>query len=292
MSYEYGVNKAVLNEVILYMDMSRYQQAIIKLEQLLSEEPNDGSLLFLMANCYYHLNSYSEANEYCRESMANGFSTQQCNYLLARIYMDTEEFVKSEEHFLEALRINPSEASALAAYGMLMLRCGHEKKASALMDEAMRIDPENEAVLHYKFLYYLLHENKNAQLNVLQKYLNNSSSEVRKLIKIGVYNLHNKNVKEARENFRQAFLLEPTNHDLLMILEKLDKECHWVFFPNRLVKWPALVWVVFFIFIIVGRHFIDSNILVVIVLLYILFAIYTWVSPLIYKVIIRVNRKI
>jgi tetratricopeptide (TPR) repeat protein len=292
MSYEDSYNKG-LNEIIIYMQMNRYHQAINKLQQMLSDKPNDETLLHFLAECYYQIKSFTEAEEYCRESMANGISPQLGNDLLGRIYMDMGQFLKSEEYFLEALRIDATEASTFAAYSILMLRCGLKNKAEALMNEAIRIDPEDAAVLHYEYLFHLLEDDRAGLLNSIEKLLSNSDNEVGNQIRIGLYNYRNKNYVEARENFRQAFLLNPTSKELLLALEILDKETHWAFLPNRLAEkfgGAAVVWTVFFI-LIVGSSFINSRIMGILVSLYLIFVISTWLSPILYRVISRAQSK-
>lgn len=289
MFYDYDKDKS-LNEILVYIEVGRYKEALERLRELLSQSPNDGKLLYLASCCYYYLGVYEEAIEYCHESLENQFSAEACHYLLGRIYMLVEQFVKSEEHFLESLGVNPVNPTALASYGILMLKTGHEKKATKLMDEAMRLDPENEVVLNSKFIYYIFKGNENAQINVLETYLNSASSEVRKLLNLGLYHMHYKRYSDARENFRQAFLLNPTDNNILSILEELDKASHWVFIPNRLIDklgGPAVVWVTFFSMMILTRYLLSPIYFALISSVYFIFAISTWISPLLYKAIIK-----
>ncbi|MDF2531652.1 MAG: Tetratricopeptide repeat [Clostridia bacterium] len=271
-----------LNEALHYFDIQRYEQALDALYIVLSEAPNDGFALYLAAYCHYYLDNYKEAADYCVESMQQGFGMLECNYLLGRIYMDNDELVKAEQSYIEVLRNNPQHGPALAAYGMLMLKTGHEKKAKELMEEAMRVDPEDTVVLHYKFMYYLFKNKKSEQIIVLQRFINSTGNEVAKLINMGIYNMHNKNYKAARENYRQAFLLNPTDKNLLEILKELDRECNILYLPQRFINkvGPAVLWISFIALYFVLGLLKLYNIRMVVVMAYLILVLYSWVLVL------------
>lgn len=279
--------QAKLNEALHYFDIQRYEQCLNALHFVLSESPNEGFALYLAANCYYNLDNYKEAEEYCIDSMRQNYDMVECSYLLGRIYMDNEEFVKAEQSYIEVLRNNPQHGPALAAYGMLMLKTGHEKKAKGLMDEAMRVDPEDSVVLHYMFMYYLFKNKKGEQIIVLQKFINSTGSEVSKLISTGIYNMHNKKYKAARECFRQAFLLNPTDKVILEILTDLDRECSILYLPQRFINrvGPAVLWISFIALYFILGFLKLYSLRSVVAIAYILLVLYSWMLLLGYAVV-------
>lgn len=277
-------------EIFVYMEMGRYEESIKKINELFSEYANDERLFFLLAYCHYNMGIYDKAVEYCEESMKLGFSLEECNYLLGNIYMNINQFPQAERNFIEALRINPQNVKVLASYSMLMLKTGYNDKAYTLIQEAMKIDPDNDSVLNCNLMYYMCQEDEDNQTIFLQRYIENASSEMKVLIKIGIYNLYNNERAEAHENFRQAFLMDPTNKGVLSILENLDRKSHIVFLPNRIIDkigGPKIVYIAFMAIILLGKKFINSVLLIIIVSIYILFAIYTWISPLIYRAVLK-----
>lgn len=284
----------ILNEATIYMDMHRYEQALSKLKQLLSYGPNNGRALYLMSLCYFNLNQNEKSLEFCNESLNNGFSASDCQYLLGRIYTNLLNYAKAEDHFLECLNINPKQASALSYYGILMLRTRRYKKALKLMNEAMEIDPTNEIVLHNMFVYYMNTGYKKRQIDSLESYVNTASNEISKLINIGLYNVHIKDYPTARENFRQAFLLDPTNQYTLDLLEEIDLLSHWLFIPYRLMYkagGPLVFIVGFILFEIIGRAFLDPHLLIKISKLFILFSAYIGFTPYIFNAFNKSRRK-
>lgn len=289
MSQDYLINKEFI-EAQHYINIGRYEQAEDMLLSLLSESPNDALLLYYMAWCQFGKEEYNEAFEYCQQALQNGYAAEKCNYLFGKLYAEIKQYKKAEEHYLEALRENPLNADALASYAMLMLKTGHNNKASRLIDEALKIEPENELALRNKYYMKLAHNKREEYYALLERILIQSDSEVKKYISVGLAELAEKKYKSSRENFRQAFLLEPTNLDLLEVLRDLDRQVHLIFMPMRLVGklgGPAVIWIGAMILIMgsygLGLYQLGS----IFAIIYVSFCVYSWVAPLLYKLFVK-----
>lgn len=294
MSYDYEFEK-ILNEARYYYEIGRYEQTINKLDQLMALKPNDNYTLYLKASCLFHLNKYNEAEEYCKDALNYGFSICECNYLLGLIFMDSDKYIKAEECFLESLRENPHRADVIATYGYLMLNTGNDKKSAKLMEEALRIDSQNETVLHYRFYYYLAKNKREDQIEILEEYLQVANSEVTKFIKIGMMEFCSGNYKEARENFKQAFLLDPTNEHILSILQSAEEGSNILFLPQRIISrlgGPAVIWIAMIITVMILVKMKLSKAAGIVSMLYVAICIYTWVSRGVYKLITRKKCKV
>lgn len=287
MSYDIATRN-LLNEAQHYYAMERYEKSLDKLDQLLSMHPNDSEILYMTANSLFCLNRYDEATEYCRQALTNGFFAVDCYYLLGQIFMEINQYVEAEAHFLEALRNSSERADIMAVYGYLMIKTGHDKKARRLLEEALSIDPSDEVVLQYHFYYHLAKNDRNDQVEALKKYLQTSDSEVRKLIQIGIMEYSNDNYKVARENFRQAFLLDPTNEEILSSLKELEQAASIFYFPQRMIDkigGPAVVWIGMIIFVLSLRALGFPKAAGIVSVIYIVICVYSWMVPFVYKVI-------
>ncbi|BBK76130.1 MULTISPECIES: tetratricopeptide repeat protein [Clostridium] len=289
MSYDCEFEK-ILNEARHYYKICRYEQAINKLDESMAIKPNDNYTLYKKASCLFYLNKYNEAEEYCREALNYGFSICECNYLLGLIFMHTNQYIKAEECFLESLRENPHRADIIATYGYLMLDTGNYRKSDKLMKEALRIDSQNETVLHYRFYYYLVKNKSEDQVKILQEYLQVADSEVSKFIKIGMVEFYCGNYKGARENFKQAFLLDPTDENILTILQSAEKGANILFLPQRIIDklgGPVMIWIAMIITVLVLQELNLSNVVLLVSIFYIGICVYTWIIPYIYKFITK-----
>lgn len=287
----YGKN---IQEILHYITIKRYNLAKDKIFSGLSEYPNDGMLLYLMSLCSFRLDKYDEALDYCKQALENNYGVVECYELLGRINAALGKYDKAEEYYLEALSINPQSAKIIACYALIMLRTGFKEKGIKLLEEARRINPDDKDVLNASFYYYLITKKKRERLKVLERYLDVSDDEISKLARVGLNDLYLGNYKSAKENFRQAFVLEPTNNNLLLTIQQLEIKTNLFFLPLRLVNkvgGPAVIWIVFILCVIILSCCKIDRVLMPIVLVYILFAVYTWIASAIFKIVFRRRKK-
>lgn len=279
-----------LTEAEHYIDLGRADKAQEILLKVLAEEPGNSLALYLLAVSQYHLEQNDEAMLTCLEGLKHGGLREDFHCLLGRIYFALGCLPEAEESFLESLKINPNNPGVIANYGYLMLRTGHEKKAARLMEEALRIDPEDPVVLHYAFYFYLAKDKRHEEMDALSDYIQYSSDEIGTLVKAGTANAVRGRRREARENFRQAYLLDPTNNDLLDVLKGYDEEFHLLYLPHRIFRklgGPIAVWAEF-IALIAALNYLKLYALAgYIGVAYFVLCIYTWITPAIYKALFK-----
>jgi Flp pilus assembly protein TadD len=269
-----------------YLEIGRYKNAEELMNTLLEKNPTNAKLLNTMAYIQIQLDDLDKAEMFCKESIALGELNEECYYLLGVINMERRNYVEAEESLLESLRHNPENPRVFAKYGYLMLKTGHDEKAEKLLTEALKIAPHDPVVIDISFQFYLVKNNKEQQLLFLSKYLQYSDNEIGKLVKVGVIELRRGNYKAARESFIQAYLLDPTNEELLLVIEEVDKDYHPIFFPQRMISkigGPAVVWVMAVVIIIGLSRFGFSKLSFIFSAFYVLLCIYSWLAPTIYQ---------
>ncbi len=278
----------VATEAWHYYSLGRFRQVIEIINDGLSLNPQEAGLYYIKANCCYQLEQYEEAQDCCEQALRLKHSPCDCYFLMGKIALETGKHVISEELLLKALELEPNRADVISVYGILMLKTGHDKRALLLIEEALKIDPDNATANQVKFMYYLIKNKKEPLTASLRKCLQVGVNEKSKLYQIGVMELNKKKYKAARESFRQAFLLDPMDEELLDILHNLDRETSLLFLPQRIIQklgGPIVIWIaaIASIYILRGLHFYTA--MIAFSLFYAILCIYTWISPLIYKVI-------
>lgn len=274
-----------------YYDMNRYEQAKEHFQQALAEAPTNTTLLYMLSYCEFELDNYEEAYELIVDTLEKGLITEYVYQLLGLILRAQKKWYEAEQAMLQALSINPQEPGVIASYAYLMYETGHLKKAKLLMDEARRIEPENQTVLHYQFYMNLIDDNKKQQRDTLEKYIQVADDELPKLLKIGEEAYFRDDYKTAKEALVQAFLLDPTNDRVKELLDAIDRETHIVFLPNRLVDklgGTLGTWAISIGIIMLLSYFAPAALGYYLVFI-IVFSIYTWTSPLIYKIVCKVR---
>ncbi len=281
-------DQQLLKQALHYLSINRIDSADNLLRQLLANYPEEGLLYYLLAECQFVSENLDDALTSCSDALQKGHPPEDCALLSGKIHLESGNAAESEAAFLEALRLDPENAESFAAYGFLMLKSGFEKKAQKLLQEAMRLDPEDESVLNYCFSFQLAKNNPEEQLSILKKQLLSSSSEINNFLNIGMRAYFMEDYKSAEENFRQAFLLDPTNEDILELLQDTAKLAHPLYLPQRLIMkiggvpvfWLAVVGILLVLYLL---NFEEAA--VIFAICYVAICVYTWVTPLLYKLI-------
>lgn len=97
--------------------------------------------------------------------------------------MDKEYLLTPVVEVQDGDELEPQSAECLADYGYLLLLCGYPEKAKEVMQEALRLEPENSVVLHFNYYFEYALGGKQQEEKAIEKYVATSSDEVNKLIK-------------------------------------------------------------------------------------------------------------
>ncbi len=273
-------------EAIHYFQIDKYDRALDCFFEALSQKPNDGEILFFISNCFYQLEKFQEAIDFCTQALSKDYEKATCNDLLGKIYMETNCFIDAQKCFIEALRINPNSAGTLAAYSCLLLKAGYPKKAKTLLNEALRLEPESYEVLHYCYFYFLVRNKKPALKFTLQKYFEVANSDVDKLIKVGYAKYFAGDYKSVKEAIRQAFLLDPTNKYINEFIKVVEWNGSIALLPQRIIDkvgGPKIIWLIMISSLLVLNFLKAYKIFFVVAISYFVLAIYTWVLAIVLK---------
>ena len=273
-----------------YFFLNRFEQAKALLPQALEEEPENAYLWYMLGYSNYALEKFDDAEQQFLEALRLGLDTEAVFYILGRLYLSTERWQESEEMFLETLRLNPNNTEAHAYYALLMKKTGNKKKAKLLINKALEIDPENAEALRLHFYIEGVNESRKEQMLTLERYLNSGDSEMTKLLQLGIDAVFRNKVKEAKEYFRQAYLLNPEEKELLEILKDYEVASHPLLAPNRMADklgGPVGTWFIgggmVILLLLIGLE----HVALVWVVCYTALALYTWVSEPLVKVIMK-----
>lgn len=278
--------EAKLLEANHLTSINRFERANEILFDLLSENPDSDDIPLLIGINYFSLSKYEEAKKFVENSLASGYEACNSHALLGLIEMRLNKFAQAETHFLESLQINPQNPQTIAHYSSLMFLTNHQEKGRKLLEEARRIDPEDEVVLHYWYLYALLNEEKTLQTDTLHEIINSDEDEYVKLINILQHNLSISNYKEAYNVARDAYLMNPSDDSLLDLLKNLKIQNCPFMMPIRMIDrlgGGMVVWggVVALLFVLIWLNY--DNAILYVAVFYMGLCVYSWVVPPIIK---------
>jgi tetratricopeptide (TPR) repeat protein len=269
-----------------FFEMGRYEEAVPSIEKLFELDPFDADAFYYMACVYFSRSDYPTSRKMCEQALYYGYDAAQCYYFIGIIFEEEKNYKEAEKAYLSALELEPENGDVYASYGFLMLKAGFEEKSLSLLEEAKRLAPESERVNQVILDYYFAKSDQQQQMIYIHNLMDSAGSETQKLVNLALFHaLKNEDMK-AREYFRQAFLLEPTNTNLLEALKEYDGLTHPVFFPQRLIKkagGPAVFYVGFMVIITLLLFLKQYIVVFPLAALYILVCIYTWITPFLHK---------
>lgn len=148
---------------IILINKEQYQSALKKADEALKFSPNNESAMYLKSCILNTLKNNQEAELYIKKALEISPNTSFYHSQLADIYSDTNRRNLAEQEYLEALRLDPNDASSLNSYGMHFLRKNWgSKKGLELVRASLRIKPDNKDVIEnyeafhtYQNLFFL-----------------------------------------------------------------------------------------------------------------------------------------
>ncbi|MCH6268950.1 MULTISPECIES: tetratricopeptide repeat protein [Neobacillus] len=269
-----------------YFHLGRYEAAAPIIENQLRQDPKNATALFQMAVVEMSREDFEEARKLCCEAMQFGYSEIIGYHFIGSTYQHVGMYKDAEEALLAALKIDPLNGEVIASYGYLMLQAGHDKKALALLEQARELEPFSDRVNQLILHFYFAKADSKKQQEYIRNVLETSTDEVQNLTNIAMYHALKGEVKEARECYRQAFLLNPADQNILALLGEYDSLTHPLFAPQRFVDkigGPAVVWITFMVMALLLNWMELYIPLIIIAIIYVLYAIYSWTALLLYK---------
>lgn len=204
-----------------YLTMKKYAKARVLINECLSQQPESPVHTYANGLCLYGEDKIDEAIEAFMLTIKYGGERALVYYYIGRCKEEKKMYKEAELDLLEALKQEPNNPDILVAYGWLMYITDHDKKALALYEKALKIDPSNGQAV-YKMLLYHLHKGKKVnRVEAISRVYNSDNTILSAEIYAGVMELNYHNTRKARGHFKKAYLLDPTNKDIESILDSL-----------------------------------------------------------------------
>ncbi|MCD1257323.1 tetratricopeptide repeat protein [Paenibacillus athensensis] len=217
-----------------YLHIKRYPRALELIDQGLAEQPQHAELHFLAARAYYCLDEWEEAETHLQEAFKLGYPPTEIHYLSGHMYTESGQWSKAERAFLDGLHLSPNNPRLHAAYGALLIQTGHRPQGLALIRQAERLDPEDPEVLRHRLYGEIARNHNQTKLLTLHKYMQNSTDQSNALIQMGLTAHFSGDHRTAKEHFRDAYAMNPTNSRMLDNLRLLEYRANPLLFPLSL----------------------------------------------------------
>lgn len=275
---------AIVQRVDQLLDRRRYDQARSMLGEGLASYPDSEALLYYSAFVDWAEDRLDPAQQTLQRLLQIEPEHYGGRILLGRLLAERKDLAGAEQVWIALIKDYPEDPELYASYGELMLGVLEVDKARRLAQEGLRHDPEHEHGLYVAAMAQLVDGKGlgvNQDLATLiarhPEHLRAGSTLVIALQEAG-------RSKEALAVSQELLRAQPDNPQLLENVKILKAATHWSMlplYPIRRWGWPAVfaLWAIFALGLPRIAPGLPPGVARSITLLWIAYAIYSWVWP-------------
>jgi Tfp pilus assembly protein PilF len=138
---------SILAQAELLREEGRYQEAILLLEHLIAELPDDVEALEELADNELSLEHFDRAKIAATRALTLDPKSAAAHYVLGLIASQEEEWELSAESLKTANTLSPNHPEILRCLGWTLFHNGSEIQGMVTLERSLNLDPENPLAL-------------------------------------------------------------------------------------------------------------------------------------------------
>lgn len=281
-----------------YLESGRTEQAGREVQNALAARPFDERLHFMAGRIALARDEWDEAQQAFEHSLELDPEQPAANCGLALALMNAGRRTEAEQAVLRALQLDAEFAWGYEVYARLMYETDHLEKARKLLAKSLELDPESASA--HQLLTLIEAERLNSEAAKRHAELglahapdeaSSHAAEAARLFAAG-------HPFRARAAIREALRIEPGSAPLREFYLDIDRSCRLVYLPMYYWSWlvertpggRVTIWFAFAALYLARRVYkVDSPVLDVVVLGYVILMLYTWVADMLVALWLRVR---
>jgi tetratricopeptide (TPR) repeat protein len=293
-----------LERALVLLEQSRYDLAEKELRQALAEEPDNPFAHAFLASCLNARDQYLPATEEAEAAIRLAPDWAEAHAILARIMAGRNRFDEARQAAEEALRLNPEDPDY---HGLLANLHLIQKEWQAALESAERglaLDAEHVLCNNLRAMALTkLGRTEEANATIAST-LARAPEDAFSHANQGWNYLHQGNSAKAREHFREALRLDPemdyARHGMVealksknivyalmlryfLLMSRLSKRAQWMVVLGGFIGYEILRGVA-------RKNPALAPYITPILVLYIVFALMTWISVPLFNLLLRLDR--
>ncbi len=290
------------------LNIGRPREALEEFQAALSENPQSSEAEALMAAALSALDKHQAAEQHICHALTLDPQDPFSHFVYGLILHDMQRDAEAEREYLNAIYLNPILPDCHARYALLLYRNGQVEKAKKIAKNALRFDPENVEALQILGHANMDEWDVDIAQSTFQRALAIDPESSETHAGMGLTHLHNNQSDKARDELRESLRLDPNNEYAQELYFQAVKTRHplyslfwrWSLSLKRLGRVQALflilgLWLLVNIIHQVKVHnaeffanypianYAVSGLLII----YVIFCIYTWVADPIFNFLAR-----
>lgn len=274
------MNDVAYVQLARLLEVGRLHEAAQVLGQALADNPDDPDLHVYAANIAEGQCDVDGARVQLARALSLDPMHSRARAALFDLEYAADNYPEAEELITGLIRDEPANASLLALYARLMLVTFHLEKSRALVDEALRRDPDDDVARTVDVLLSIVEgrfDRASVQMEVLVADDPDSLDVAHTLL---LWLVEEGRHREALELARQLLRAEPDDPDLIDSIVELRALTHplaWPLWPTTRFGWAgsAGTWVI--VLVALGMlHQVEPVLTGFLSGLYLAWVAYTW----------------
>lgn len=216
-NYQIYKNYGMLLAILLMAQLSFAQ----KTSKRYSENDIMAEAKFIEADALFILGSYQEAADSLKKFVSNHPQIAVAHFQLGRAYMALQQDQKGMQEIAKAVQLDGSNRWFLIKQAQLFEANGQADLAAKTMEQLAKLDTKSSFGYKKAAYYYLLAQNPDAAMKVLQKGAKNVGFDADILYRQHIIYLAKGNTKKATQVLQNILKYEPQNTEIRLKLAEI-----------------------------------------------------------------------
>ncbi|MBN2486800.1 MAG: tetratricopeptide repeat protein [Bacteroidales bacterium] len=297
------MNGDLLNRAQVLIQQNKYNEAEKEIKSYLSANPDSAHAFKMLGIVYVETKRDKDAEAVLKNALTLSPNDDIVYYLLGRVQILRKNYKEAAGMLNQAISINPYDADYFGVLSSIKEATKDFKGMLSLAEEGLSIDPENLLCLNNRSTALIKLGRKDEAFKTADKSLELDPENPLTHATYGWSHLEKGNTKKALEHFRESLRLDP-NSDYAQagMLQALKARymvyrlfLKYAFFMNNLkgkLQWAIIIGL-YLIFRYFNKIAIENPalrpVVVPIIVIYVLFALSTWIIGPLSNLFLRFN---
>ena len=281
----------LLERARVLLEQGRDKDAILQLQQVLQQDPQNDFALSLMGRCHYNQKKYDEGISFINQAISIHAEEDYYFYLLAFGHYYKDQNPVAQRMLNKAIALNPYAADYFGLSALICIEEVELKTALKKANEGLEIDPENITCLNARATALNKLKQTDAAVETMRTALEQNPENEFTHTTVAWNFLEKGKHKEAARHFREALRIHPNLESAQSGLKQALKSrippyrwllqySFWISNKGKNLQWIlplALFVLVRIVIAVLGEDSQLSMAVVVVMAVYLLFVVTSWV---------------
>jgi tetratricopeptide (TPR) repeat protein len=292
-----------LERARMLLDQSRHQLAEQELWQALARQPDNPQAHAMLALCLAERDAFADATREAQQAIHLAPDDPFPHYVLSHVMSERNRYAEAEKAIEEAIRLDPYEASFFSQLAQIHFARRQWQDALDAAEQGLRIDPEEGGCTNLRAMALVKLGRKTEASDTIQIALARRPEDALTHANQGWTLIERGQHEKAMEHFREALRIDPTlDWARQGIVEALKARYFiyrlmlgyflWMMKLSGRAKWGVILggYVGYRLLRSIARNNPElAPWITPVLVLYIVFAVMTWVSAPLFNLLLRLN---